>query len=89
MSRKVYYIVAMAILIGIAGLVGAQVAGTKPASGAVTAVKEKSKPVTMEQRITNLTKNQEKILVDLKVIQENQKKILADTKKIFIRMKKK
>ncbi len=89
MSRRVYYIVAMAILIGIAGLVGAQVTGTKPASGVVTAVKEKSKPLTIEQRIVNLTKNQEKILADLKVVQENQKQILAETKKIFVRMKKK
>lgn len=89
MSRRVYYIVAMAILIGIAGLVGAQVTGTKPASGVVTPVKEKSKPVTIEQRIVNLTKNQEKILADLKVVQENQKQILAETKKIFVRMKKK
>ena len=88
MSRKVYYIAAAAVLIAIAGLVGAQVSGTKPAAGRVVAVQEKKKPLTVEERIINLTKNQEKILAELKVIKENQSQILDQTKKIFVRMKR-
>ena len=89
MSRKVYYIVAVAILIGAAGLVGAQVSGTKPATGAVVTAKEKTKQVTVEQRIATLTKNQEKILAELKVVKANQAQILELSNKIFARMKRK
>ncbi|NQT83692.1 hypothetical protein HQ563_11745 [bacterium] len=89
MSKKLYYIVAMAILIGMAGFVGAQVSGTKPAAGRVLAAKEKAKKLTVEERIINLTKNQEKILAELKAIKENQTQILAQTQKIFLRMKRK
>lgn len=87
MSKKLCYLAAVVALIAVVGLVGAQVSGTKPAASAVVA-KEKSQPKTVEERITSLEKNQEKILAELKVIRENQEKILEDTKKIFTRMKK-
>jgi len=89
MSKKVFYIVAVAILIGTVGLLGAQVAGTKSATKTVLTGKEKAKPLTVEQRILTLTKNQEKILAELKVIKENQAQILQQTEKIFTRMKRK
>jgi hypothetical protein len=89
MSRKVFYIVAVAILIGTAGLVGGQIGGTKSATGTVPAVKEKAKPITIEQRILILTKNQEEILAELKVVKKNQAQILEQTEKIFTRMKRK
>jgi len=88
MSKKLYYVVALVILIGVAGLVGAQVSGTKPAGSTVVTVKEEAKKITVEERITDLAKNQEKILAELKAIKENQVEILAQTKKIFARMKK-
>jgi hypothetical protein len=94
MSKKTYYAALVAVMIAIAGIVGAQVSGTKPAAGAV-ATKEKPKPPTLEQRMDKLEKNQKQILAELKEIKENQAtilenqaKILEDTKKIFLRMKK-
>ncbi len=87
MSKKLCYVAAVVALIAVVGLVGAQVGGTKPAASAVVA-KEKSRPKTMEERMTNLEKNQEKILAELKVIRENQVEILEDTQQIFLRMKK-
>ena len=89
MSRKVYCIVAVLVLIGIAGLVGAQVSGTKPAGSAVVVEKEKAKTLTVEQRIMNLEKNQQKILAELKEVKENQKEILDWCKKIFTNMARK
>lgn len=89
MPKKLYYIAAVAVLIGMAGLVGAQVAGTKPTTEGVVAAKEKPKEITVEQRIMKLEKNQEKILAELKVIKENQAEILDQTRKIFNRMRRK
>ncbi len=86
MSRKVYYTIAVAILIGVAGLVGAQVSGTKPASSAVVTEKEKPEALTLEERVINLGKTQEKILAELKVIKENQAKIMELDNKIYTRM---
>jgi hypothetical protein len=87
MSRKLCYVAAVVALIAVVGFVGAQVGGTKPASSAVVA-KEKEPPKTLEERMADVEKNQQKILGELKAIKENQEKILADTKKIFTRMKK-
>jgi Flp pilus assembly protein CpaB len=89
MPKKVYCIVALALLIGLAGWVAAQVAGTKPATESVSTEKEKAQALTLEERIIVLTKNQEKILAELKVIKENQTEILAITNKIFTRMRRK
>jgi len=89
MPKKVYSIVALALLIGLAGLVGAQITGTKPAPGSVITEKEKPKPLTLEQRVIIVTKNQDKILAELKVIKKNQAQILEQTNKIFARMKRK
>jgi hypothetical protein len=89
MRKRVYYALAVAILIGMAGLVGAQITGTKPATEGVSVAEKEAPPMTVEERIMNLTKNQEKILAELKVIRENQAQILEQGKKIFTRMKKK
>jgi hypothetical protein len=89
MSKRVYSVVAVAVLVCVAGLVAAQVAGSKPAESAAVAAKEKPKPLTVEQRIVNLEKNQEKILGELKEIKQNQEEILELSKKIFTGMKRK
>ncbi len=89
MPKKLYYIVTLLILVGMVGLVGAQITGTKSADTAVTAAKEKGKTVTIEERIAEIEKNQKKILAELKEIKESQAKILEETKKIYTNMKRK
>jgi len=89
MRKKLYYVAAIAVLVCLAGLVGAQITGTKPAPGGVVAPKEKTEQVTIEQRLISLEKNQEKILAELKAIKENQVEILDQTRKIFNRMRRK
>jgi len=89
MSKKVYIIVTILIFIGVVGLVGAQISGTKPAGAAVSTVKKEAKKPTVEERIEALNKNQQKILAELKEIKQNQDEILQQTKKIFVNMKRK
>lgn len=84
MSRKVYWVAVLAVFIAVAGLVAAQMVGTKPAAGAV--VKAKAKPVTVEQRIIDLAKNQDKILTELKEIKQTEAQILKLCRIIFNRM---
>ncbi len=82
MLRKLSYALAVAAFIGMVGLVGAQVTGTKSAPSAVVSPTAKVKPPTMEERVTELAKGHDKILADLKNVKANQAKILAELKDI-------
>ncbi len=89
MSKRIYLIVTVLILIGAVGLVGAQITGTKPAGAAVSTEKKEVKKPTLEERVETLAKNQEKILAELKEIKQNQDEILEQTQLIFTNMKRK
>jgi prefoldin subunit 5 len=89
MPKRIYIIVAVLILIGMVGFVGAQITGTKPAGAAVSAEKKEVKKPTLEERVETLAKNQQKILAELKEIKQNQEEILQQTNKIFANMKRK
>lgn len=89
MSKKVYVIAAILVLLGLVSLVGAQMAGTKDEGGAVVTEKKEAKPTPVEEKIEVLRKNQEKILLELKEIKQNQQEILQQTEKIFTNMKRK
>jgi cell fate (sporulation/competence/biofilm development) regulator YlbF (YheA/YmcA/DUF963 family) len=89
MSKRIYLIVAVVILIGVVGFVGAQITGTKPAEEAVSTVKEEAKKPTLEEKVETLARNQQKILAELKEIKQKQDEILKITDKIFANMKRK
>lgn len=89
MSKKVYVIAAILVLLGVVSLVGAQISGTKDEAGAVVTEKKETKPTPVEEKIEILRKNQEKILLELKEIKQNQQEILQQTEKIFANMKRK
>jgi len=89
MLRKLSYGIAVAAFIGIVGLLGAEVVGTKPARSAVVTPKAKVKPPTVEERIADLAKGHDKILAELKEIKETQLQILELCKKIFNQMERK
>jgi len=89
MSRKVYVIAAIMVLLGVVGFVGAQIGGTKDETGAVVTEKKETKPIPVEERIEVLRKNQEKILLELKEIKQTQEEILKQTQKIFVNMARK
>ena len=86
MSKKVYYLILLVAFVGVIGLVGAQMTGTKPTTGAVVSEKETPKEVILEQRVIELAKNQDKILSELAEIKKTQTQILQMTEKIFTRM---
>ena len=89
MSKKVYVIAAILVLLGVVGFVGAQISGTKEEGAAVVTEKKETKPTPVEEKIEVLRKNQEKILLELKEIKQNQEEILKQTEKIFINMRRK
>lgn len=89
MSKKVYVIAAILVLLGLVSFVGAQMAGTKDEGGAVVTEKKEAKATPVEEKIEVLRKNQEKILLELKEIKQNQQEILQQTEKIFANMKRK
>lgn len=82
MLRKLSYALTVAVFIGMVGLVGAQVTGTKSAPSAVVSPTTKAKPPTMEERVAELAKGHDKILAELKELKANQNKILAELKDI-------
>jgi len=100
MSKRIYAVVMILILISMVGfIIGAEVGETKPTGAVAGAVKtEAKKPTlgekteakkpTLEEKTEALRRNQERMLAELKEIKQNQEEILQQTRKIFIYMKR-